>query len=707
MESYVNFERTEAIIDDIVNRTPYLQSDTLDATLRDDLLKLLALSNRYKSEDAIRAGNAINQQELADRIEELYEQSLVEAGLYDQDRDVLQTDPNHSLERFKAENTDQIEELRQEIINRQLNNFRETKASLDEQEGLYYHVSSEGRVLENLPAGADIQKMVGREGVWLNYEKRQARTNLGDRRDQAYSDFIRSFDEVAESDQYSLQLFYSQTFIDKQTRAYNELQKNVWNWLLLALIPALLGLGLMVYLCLTAGRGRRGWLDRRSTEFRLAWLAAAVGFGAFLFMAFAYYGISFVINGAYGRIDWSGGAALSKLAPAALTGLLFGSLALAALLAIARSLRQKRFLADSLVIRLLKLIWKGVTELYHGGSLMRKVIIWGLVLLLAAATRYLAPVVLLAVLAVAPRLVRKYEDIKKGVNEVKSGNLSHKIPVDGKTELDQLADGINRISEATHIAVQNELINQRMKTELISNVSHDLKTPLTGIITYVDLLKKEGLTSPDAEKYLQVLDEKSQRLKKLTEDLFEAAKASSGAIPVELAQVDLLSLVNQGLGEMEAGFNAAGLDVRLNAEIEDCHIMADGRLMWRVIENLLTNVQKYALPGSRVYIDITRAGNRTNAPEEVILSIKNVSQNELNITPNELMERFRRGDEARSSEGSGLGLAIAKDLVRLQKGLFGIKIDGDHADCETAICGTAGLTLPYSLSDCLTAFWIE
>lgn len=212
---------------------------------------------------------------------------------------------------------------------------------------------------------------------------------------------------------------------------------------------------------------------------------------------------------------------------------------------------------------------------------------------------------------------------------------------------------------------------------MISNVSHDLKTPLTSIITYIDLLKKEGLDSENAPQYLEVLDQKSMRLQKLTEDLFDAAKASSGAIPVRIETVDMLSLINQGLGEMEATIEASGLDFIVNAKEERYYVQADGQLLWRVVENLLGNVLKYALPGSRVYIDLKEAAGVNGRDGQVLLEIKNISKTELNINADELMERFKRGDESRSSEGSGLGLAIAKDLLILQKGWFEIKIDGD------------------------------
>lgn len=287
--------------------------------------------------------------------------------------------------------------------------------------------------------------------------------------------------------------------------------------------------------------------------------------------------------------------------------------------------------------------------------------------------------VLIVIFIFVPKYVRKYQAIKKGVGEVKRGNLDYKIPVDDNGELDRLAMSINEISEATSLAVQNELKNQRMKTDLISNVSHDLKTPLTSMVSYVDLLKTEGLSSENAPEYLDIIEEKTKRLQKLTEDLFEAAKASSGAIPVDISGIEMTSIVNQALGELEERLSANNLDVIFTNKADTVFVMADGQLLWRVIENLLVNVSKYALPGSRVYMDIVEKAGM------IVLEVKNMSKEQLNISADELMERFKRGDESRNTEGSGLGLSIAKDLTKLMGGWFEITIDGDLFKASVAL----------------------
>jgi signal transduction histidine kinase len=254
--------------------------------------------------------------------------------------------------------------------------------------------------------------------------------------------------------------------------------------------------------------------------------------------------------------------------------------------------------------------------------------------------------------------------------------------VEGIPEFKQLSVTINSIADGLKNAVSNQVKSERMKAELITNVSHDLKTPLTSIITYIDLLKSEGLHSENAEKYLGIIDNKSQRLKALTEDLFEAAKASSGSIAVNLEKLDAVSLINQGLGELSDKIEESGLNFKTNMPSSKLLVYADGKLLWRVIENLLSNVFKYALPNSRVYIDTFATA------EYVKIIIKNISAYELNINEEELMERFKRGDASRHSEGSGLGLSIAKSLTELQGGSFHIEIDGDlfKATIELPVC---------------------
>lgn len=262
--------------------------------------------------------------------------------------------------------------------------------------------------------------------------------------------------------------------------------------------------------------------------------------------------------------------------------------------------------------------------------------------------------------------------IRDGVKRIQAGDIKYQLPTDeSMSPLNQFAKDINRISEGLDRAVDDMLRSERLKTELISNVSHDIKTPLTSIITYVDLLKREDLQPDKAVEYVEVLDQKSQRLKILTDDLFEAAKATSGAMATEIMKIDLGALISQALGEFEEKLEKTGLEVKNAVPEQGIYVMADGRLAWRILENMLGNVTKYALSGSRVYIDITEQES------EIMLIMKNISAYALNISAEELMERFTRGDRSRNTEGSGLGLNIAKSLAELQGGRFYVEIDGD------------------------------
>ena len=232
------------------------------------------------------------------------------------------------------------------------------------------------------------------------------------------------------------------------------------------------------------------------------------------------------------------------------------------------------------------------------------------------------------------------------------------------------AEDLNDLADAVTLAAQNQLKSERMKTELITNVSHDIKTPLTSIINYVDLLQKPHTDEENAQ-YLDVLDRQSQRLKKLVEDLMDMSKASTGNMAVEITQVDAVESVNQALGEFSDKLERAWLYPVFRHSENSVPMMADGKLVWRVLNNLLSNIVKYGMPGTRVYLDLTHMNGK------VILSLKNISREELNVTPEELMERFVRGDVSRNTEGSGLGLNIAKSLMELQNGSLQLLVDGD------------------------------
>lgn len=526
-------------------------------------------------------------------------------------------------------------------------------------------------------------------------------------------------------------------------------QSDLLGWLLLALVALVIVFcAALIVLCVQTGRlGRAADGSIQLNRFDRLWSEVLLvlgcgGAGGAVALAVPLYEIWFHISikGIYTPThpsDYALGLSNTAVWILCISGMAVCILlALLCFVSLVKKLKARMFWEKSFFGGIALSIYRGIASSDKTMVKVMALLIGGMLL---SMTWFGAVLVLAAVILCIPRLVRQFTEIRGDVREVKSGNLTYRIPVETDRrgnvgELGRLAADINEISQASNLAVQNELKNQRMKTELISNVSHDLKTPLTSMVSYIDLMKQEGLDSPHAPEYLEILDEKTQRLKVLTENLFEAAKASSGAIPVHMESIDLGSLVSQSLGEMSARLAVQELDIIVenhcaqgtptaNAAWESAasrpvgqaeadaadgmdgaaagiasagpRVMADGQLLWRVIENLLGNVSKYALPGSRVYLDISsvnrKAGSAagtaasvgcstsagTAANGFVLLEVKNISRDRLNISADELMERFKRGDESRNTEGSGLGLAIARDLTKLMDGVFEITVDGD------------------------------
>ncbi|MGS5515321.1 sensor histidine kinase [Clostridioides difficile] len=339
---------------------------------------------------------------------------------------------------------------------------------------------------------------------------------------------------------------------------------------------------------------------------------------------------------------------------------------------------------SSIIVRVILWLIKTVKEVINAikkVSLARKVImivIASLVLIMAISTQSTSFGLLVSIwifLGFAIYITKRLSYLSyviEGTEKIKQGELDYKIKIAGNDNFTSLAENINNIGEGLDKAIEEQVKSERMKSDLITNVSHDLKTPLTSIINYVDLIKKEESIQPDyINDYINVLESKSKRLKLLIEDLFEASKVSSGNIELQISKIDLVQLLRQSIGELEEKLSKSNLDIKLNVPNNKVYIWADGRRMYRVFENLLSNIAKYSLEGTRVYIDVY------DCDKNLKVTMKNISSYELNFDPSEIMERFKRADESRNTEGSGLGLAIARDLVNLQGGKFYIEIDGD------------------------------
>lgn len=352
-------------------------------------------------------------------------------------------------------------------------------------------------------------------------------------------------------------------------------------------------------------------------------------------------------------------------------------------------IKTKTLIKNTLIYKILMLLWKGIKAIgrflltvIKNMRLLWKVILvfvglmlfWGIVIA-AHSWRFEAVLLFLAPFTVLPALILitlQINRIKKGAQELSEGHFDHVI--DTKMMLPEIkkhAVNLNSMASAQKIAVEEKLKSERMKTELITNVSHDIKTPLTSIINYADLISKEEKNSEQTKEYSEVLVRQSKRLKTLLEDLVEASKASTGNLEVDLQPCDAQVFISQCAGEYEEKFGQYNLTLITSVPEEPVRIMADGRRMQRIFDNLLNNICKYSLPGTRVYVELKDNGN------EAVFTFKNTSKEQLNMTEEELMERFTRGDSSRNTEGSGLGLSIAGNLAELQNGKLRLTTDGD------------------------------
>lgn len=353
-----------------------------------------------------------------------------------------------------------------------------------------------------------------------------------------------------------------------------------------------------------------------------------------------------------------------------------------------------------LLVPFWKKLWRGmkkgfsigrdkVVDVYHDAEhfdvtkdakkLILRIVLWNALILVIVCSLPLGGVTIAVIYSVVlyfvlrryvSKLQKKYGLLLKATNEIVQGNLNVTIEEDLGV-FEPFKPQIYRIEEGFRNAVAEEVKSQRMKSELITNVSHDLKTPLTAIITYVKLLQEPGVTEEQRKEYLETLDRKSLRLKALIEDLFEVSKANSQNITLDIRDVDIVSMVKQVEFEMEDKLADAGLDVRMNLPEEKVIVPLDSQKTFRIFENLFGNIAKYALPGTRVYV------NGFTAKDEVTIILKNIAAQELSASGEELTERFVRGDASRNTEGSGLGLAIAKSFTEIQGGKFRIELDGD------------------------------
>ncbi|MEL7564551.1 MAG: HAMP domain-containing sensor histidine kinase [Dehalobacterium sp.] len=614
---------------------------------------LTQIAGKYQSEEHILSGGALAEEDIRRAEENLFFEFQNNSRSYNPN---LTEQENYQI--FKEVYADKISEEKDRLIKEQLRAYRETLRRLEKYQGIIYYAKIGENELTNSSNKAkgyfqSFPAYIVFDGSEEKAFPAQVMENT------RYHWLIPNSDQLGTKD--TIYVAFSKEYLDPRIEKWEENKIIITNslkqigGLLLAFLAA------FIYLAAVIGRGQEkdqdqdkevqlNFVDRIYNDLKLIMCLLLIGswFGA---MAALYhlkiYQLVFPVT------------------------LLISSLGLVLVLSLVKNIKNRNLFKHSLIYIIFYKLFRFIKDVYDSGSVAVKVLLVVIVYpIIAAVTFFMFPITIGAAVWFAHKKVKEFNAIKEGVMKAKEGDIHYRIDVPGNGEFAMLASDINSITDGLNKAVANEIKSERLKTELITNVSHDIRTPLTAIITYVDLLKNEKDQAKMAE-YIEVIDQKSQRLKILTEDLFEAAKASSGNIPVNFEEIELVSLITQGLGELDDKIQDRNLEFKLNHPKEKVFIKADGKLLWRAIENLFSNIFKYALTGSRVYIDIIDQGH------EVMLIIKNISAFELNISADELMERFKRGDESRSSQGSGLGLSIAKSLIEMQKGSFKIEIDGD------------------------------
>ena len=545
----------------------------------------------------------------------------------------------------------------------QIRDFKALKNFLDSSYGFSYFVTDGYTQAGNVPAGTSAD-FFRSQPVYLLAERGSAEMSRT------------SFEYDSEMYDRDLTLYIA--FSEDAVAIQNSLWRGAQNQLIfnLAVILITTASGLACGLIILLGAGRRYNADGGIIHFMFAdriWLDAG-------FIVLVLYEL---IIGAFIAELITGSAYYSStpmmLIVSAALSVLFSLPLVGWASSFARHFKAGKWQKHTFIYRLTAKLHRSLESLWAGVSLSLKAfLISGAVFAASILLMFSEPseavlavsfLVFVLVLTVLLKYFRRLFLVDQAAKKASEGHYENDISVNGGS-LGSIAASVSRISESINTAVSESLKSERFKTELITNVSHDIRTPLTSLITYSDLLRSEGLDSLRAPEYLEVIIQKSARLKALTDDLFEASKAFSGNIEVRTENLDLADFVRQVLGEMDERVSVSGLDFRLDLP-DHAPVLADGKLLWRVMENLLSNVFKYAMKDSRVYIDIVPEDGRYR------LNIKNISDQPLNVDPSELLERFRRGDDSRSSDGSGLGLSIAQNFIESQGGQLEISIDGD------------------------------
>ncbi|WP_216641124.1 HAMP domain-containing sensor histidine kinase [Solibacillus sp. R5-41] len=628
-----------------INQKNYFESRAFADESYRIISPLAQLIGKYKSEEHILSGKTLTEEEIRE----------IEGNLYNEFRYSYKYNDNLSEKentRIYQENyADDINRKKAENMKEQVREFYRLLSTLKANKGIIYYASNGEQVFSN--SGFNKKQQFEEYNTYMLFEDYQQKIVPIEAKENRYFSYFTHEVERLNPQTDVIYVAYKEPYLKQKTQEWEKnkaISKRLLNEFLVYVAGFILS---MIYLIIVIGR-----TSFKDKEVHLNVMDKLYNdLNIIIVVSLTSMWIAMIIDVFHDMYML-------------LTVPIF-SIALLLILSLIKHIKNRTLLKHTLIYQIFKKIFLSVKNVFDSGSTGIKVVL--LVIgypVVVAATFFIFPITIGLVAWFALKKVKSFNHIKEGVEQIKNGNLHHRIELDGKGEFSQLASNINSITDGLKMSVDSEIKSERLKTELITNVSHDIRTPLTSIITYVDLLKIENDPEKVAE-YIDVLDQKSKRLKHLTDDLFEAAKASSGSMPVQIERIDIVSLLTQGIGEMDEKIEASALDFKLAYPTEKVYVKADGKLLWRSIENLFSNIFKYAQPASRVYIDVEDLEN------EIRVTFKNISAYELNISADELMERFKRGDESRTSQGSGLGLSIAESLINIQRGKFSVQVDGD------------------------------
>lgn len=640
----INMELNEVHLSSI-NQDNYFESIAFADESYSLISSLAQLIGTYKSEENILSGKTLTKEDITQIEEDLYNEFQYS---YKYNPNLSEVENRHN---YQEEYADDIKSKKEERMREQARLFYHLLSTVEATEGIVYYASDGEHVFSN--SELDKKEQFESFGAYMLFDDYQQKLYPHEMKKNKYLDYITQDVEKLNPQKDAIYVAYQESYLEQKMQEWEqnkEVAKSYLNEFILFLAGFILS---FIYLVIVIGR----------TSFKDKIIHFHV-------IDKLYNDVNIVLVACLSGMWVAMIVEVIREMNILLTVPIF-IIVLLLILSLVKHVKNRSLLQHTLIYQILKKIFMMIKHVFDNGSMAVKIVL--LVIgypVVVAATFFMFPITLGLAAWFAMKKVKSFNRIKEGVEQIKNGDFHHRIEVDGKGEFSRLAENINSITDGLKKSVDNEIKSERLKTELITNVSHDIRTPLTSIITYVDLLKIEKDPQLIAE-YIDVLDQKSKRLKHLTDDLFEAAKASSGSMPVQLERIDIVSLLKQGIGEMGEKIEASSLNFKLAHPTEKVYVKADGKLLWRSIENLFSNIFKYALPASRVYIDVEDLGN------ELLVTFKNISAYELNISVDELMERFTRGDESRSSQGSGLGLSIAESLIHIQHGKFLVQVDGD------------------------------